>query len=315
MGLDFNSVKFLLWAKNLGVSFERTLTLGHQGLGSSRSQFCRVVRDFGMKVTPEEADRVYTHPPFTGLFADEFLHFLGAKEAVSVDCSDFEGATLLHDLNKPFPEHLRGSFDLVVDGGTLEHIFNYQKALFNCLDLLRIGGHFVTVTPATGQMGHGFYQFSPELFFRVFSPERGFALRKIILFECAKTDSAFYEVKDPATTGHRTSSPARPMQLAVLARKISETPTGLEPPQQSDYAAIWEEHKKKKAESKSTKTSSSGLIQRLRVALNPYWPTWLREWRDACLHRWRWNRGLAEQRTLRHFRRISHQEIFSERSG
>jgi SAM-dependent methyltransferase len=315
MGLDFNGVKFLLWAKNLGVSFERTLTLGHQGLSSSRNRFRRIVEDFGMTVTPEEVERVHRHPSFTGLFADEFFHFLGAKEAVSVDQSDFEGATLLHDLNKPFPEHLRGTFDLIVDGGTLEHIFNYQNALFNCLGLLRVGGHFVTLTPATGQMGHGFYQFSPELFFRVFSPERGFVLRKIILFECAKIDSAFYEVKDPAGTGHRSSSPARPMQLAVLAQKISETPTGLEPPQQSDYVAIWEEYKKKSAVNNSVKTSSPGLVPRLRTALNPYWPTWLREWRDACLHRWRWNRGLAEQRTLRNFRRISHKEIISERSG
>jgi hypothetical protein len=35
------------------------------------------------------------------------------------------------------------------------------------------------VTPANNQMGHGFYQFSPELFFRVFSQENGYLLRAL----------------------------------------------------------------------------------------------------------------------------------------
>ena len=61
----------------------------------------------------------------TALYADEFFRFLGAKEMASVDLSNFEEATMLHDLNERFPEKVRGHFDLVVDGGTLEHIFNY----------------------------------------------------------------------------------------------------------------------------------------------------------------------------------------------
>jgi len=315
MGLDFNSVKFLLWAKNLGVRFDRTLTLGHQGLSSPHRQFCHAVQDFGIEATPAEVERVYKRPPMAALYADEFLRFLGAKEVVSVDRSDFEQATLIHDLNKPFPEHLRGSFDLVIDGGTLEHIFHYQTALFNCLDLLRVGGHFITLTPATGQMGHGFYQFSPELFFRVFSPERGFVLRKIILYECSKTDSAFYEIEDPAHSNSLTISPARPMQMAVLVQKTSETPADLDPPQQSDYVALWESHKRKSGGDDGTKTSPPGLLRRLRPLLNPYWPSWLRDWRDEWRSRRNWRRGLAEQKSLRHFRRISPQEIFRERSG
>lgn len=313
MGLDLNSVKFLLWAKNLGVSFERTLTLGHQGFSCPPAKFKRAVKDFGIPGTPAEMDGCFSHVPMGPLYADGFFRFLGAKETASVDRSDFEDATLLHDLNDRFPENVRGHFDLVVDGGTLEHIFDYPAALRNCLELLRVGGHFVTITPASGQMGHGFYQFSPELFFRVFSAENGFTIRKIILFDGSKTESAFFEVKDPAVTGQRSElATAKPMLLIALAQKIAEVPIFAKPPQQSDYVAIWEQHKKSQRTEKTT--ADYGWLQQLRVKLNPHWPLWLRRRRDTWRH-WRhlWQQGLPNLNNRRHFRKLSREEISHER--
>lgn len=318
MGLDFNGIRFLLWSKNLGVSFDRTVTLGHLGFSCSRSRLERVFQNFGLPATNEEVALCFKRKAFTGLYADEFLKLLGAKELNSVDCSDFEGATLLHDLNQPFPGHLLGSFDLVFDGGTLEHIFNYPEALSRCLELLRVGGHFITITPASGQMGHGFYQFSPELFFRFFSAERGFALRKIVAFDCVKINSPFYEVKDPATTGQRTCSGGNKIiLLAILAQKTARTPLMLDSPQQSDYVAVWDKHKKALGQTDGSKPKSPGLIRRLRIALNPYWPFWLLDLRNECRHYWNYGMSaLKDGLTNRqHFRRLADKEIFNERGG
>ncbi|HEX3856609.1 MAG TPA: class I SAM-dependent methyltransferase [Verrucomicrobiae bacterium] len=312
MALDFNSVKFLLWAKNLGVSFERTLTLGHQGFCCSPGQFKRAVKDFGMTATPDEIKRCFHHAPMTPLYADNFFRFLGATETASVDRSDFEDATLLHDLNERFPENVRGHFDLVVDGGTLEHIFNYPAALRNCLELLHVGGHFVTITPASGQMGHGFYQFSPELFFRVFRAENGFALRKIILFDCSKPESDFYEVNDPAATGQRTELIlSKPLLMIVLAQKTAEVPVFAELPQQSDYAAGWASHEKSNAGDQAR--SHLGLFGRLRIKMNPYWPFWLRRYRDALVYRR--HHGAPSLNNPRQFRRLKPREIYCERGS
>ncbi|HEY3902021.1 MAG TPA: hypothetical protein VGM54_25640 [Chthoniobacter sp.] len=312
MGLEYNAIKFLLWAKNLGVSFNQTATLGRQGFTCKRSTLTSAFRNFGIPATEEDVDRCVWREPLAAPQADAFLKFLGANELVTVDRSAFEGATLIHDLNDPFPASLRGSFDLVIDGGTLEHIFDYPRALTHCLELLRVGGHFITFTPTSGQMGHGFYQFSPELFFRVFSAERGFALRKMILFECSKMDSNFYEVEDPAKKGGRSPSPIRPMQLAVLAQKIDDHPKVTDPPQQSDYVAIWKQAEEVKSQGDSG-ARPPGFIPRLRTALNPYWPRWMHEWKHIFLHYWKWQRGLAAQKTLRHFRRIPKDEIFRQR--
>ena len=156
-------------------------------------------------------------------------------------------------------------------------------------------------------MGHGFYQFSPELFFRVFSEENGFAVRKIVLYDAAKLDADFYEVKDPARTGLRSGlTTSRSMQLAVLARKIADRPMFLPPPQQSDYVTVWKNHQASVPEKKS------GRLWQLRVRLHPYWPFWLRRQRDL----WRYRRGMGRPTlsNTRHYRKLDWEEIFRERA-
>jgi hypothetical protein len=37
-----------------------------------------------MTATPDEINRCFRHAPMTALYADEFFHFLGAKEAAAV---------------------------------------------------------------------------------------------------------------------------------------------------------------------------------------------------------------------------------------
>jgi hypothetical protein len=314
MALDFNSVKFLFWARNLGVSCNRTLTLGRMGLSCTPRQVRRALGDFNLSGTRGEVDRCFRRTFGENLYADEFFRFLGAKEIVSADYSNYEEATLLHDLNKPFPENLRGGFDLVMDGGTLEHIFDFPSALRHCLELVSVGGHFITITPANQWMGHGFYQFSPELYFRVFDAGNGFRLRKIVLFDCLKADATFYEVKDPALIGKRVQLSSRKlMTMAVLAEKTAEVPIFAHPPQQSDYVAVWNEHQRKEEAAAGTKTAGAGLFHRLRVAVNPYWPYWLRYLKSRFSH-FR-NEGRHSLNNTSQFRRLSREEIARERSG
>jgi len=299
----------LLWAKNLGASFEKVATLGRLGLVCSHPQLHRAFQDFGIPCSREDIDRCLHRPPMGTPFAEEFLRFLGAKEVVSVDYSDFEGATMLHDLNKPFPENQQGRFTLVLDGGTLEHVFDYPAALRNCMELLCNSGHFVTIPPAHNHMGHGFYQFSPELLFRVFSAENGFVLRKMVLYESSKTDAPFYQVNDPAVTGYRTELVSKKaMSLIALAQRTANVPILLKPPLQSDYVACWKQHGEISISSKT----SSGLGQRIRTILSPYWPFWLRYRKDLFLHRRKY--GPPRLSNRHHFRLLSRREIFNERS-
>jgi hypothetical protein len=111
-----------------------------------------------------------------------------------------------------------------------------------------VGGHFIGITPTNNWTGHGFYQFSPELFFRIFSEPNGFRIVRMIMFE-NQPEAEWFEVADPDAIRERVSFVnAQPTNLLVLAEKVESVQIFAAPPQQSDYVALWK--------SKDTKTEA-----------------------------------------------------------
>jgi hypothetical protein len=104
--------------------------------------------------------------------------------------------------------------------------------------MVKVGGHFLMCTPANNQCGHGFYQFSPELFFRLLSPNNGFELFRMYITGAGGP----YHVADPISVGGRvTLLGADVAMLMVHAQKTADVP--LSTPQQSDYVSVWMESK------------------------------------------------------------------------
>ena len=177
-------------------------------------------------------------------WSEPFFKRLGATTIDSLDYSDYEGATLIQDMNQPW----RGGtpprqYDIVFDGGSLEHVFNVSQALVNAMQLVRPGGLFLSVTPADGWLGHGFHQLQPETFFRFFTPKRGFEMRGCWLGEFGKSPSntRIFKLKDPEETGLRHIIPAeRPLSMIICARKHNDVSLSTIPwPTQSNYATAW----------------------------------------------------------------------------
>jgi hypothetical protein len=169
------------------------------------------------------------------------LRLLGAQRIESLDASAFEGASIVHDMNRPIPGELKAAFTLVLDGGSLEHVFAFPTAIQNCMEMVAVGGHFVGISPANNYLGHGFYQFSPELYFRIFTRQHGFRLEKLVVFR--RDDRRWYAVADPAEVGRRvTLSNSRPTLMAVIAQKTHEVAFSPLTAQQSDYSSKWQAH-------------------------------------------------------------------------
>jgi hypothetical protein len=176
-----------------------------------------------------------------GEFAEPLLNLLGAKDVCSLDASDYEQATYVWDLNEPCPAHFNQKFSLVIDGGTLEHVFNLPQALKNCMAMVRVGGHFIQVTTANNFMGHGFWQLSPEAIYRVFSKNNGFSVRAVFLREYV-AGGAWYQVTDPATCGGRVQLiNFRPTYICTIAKRLADDRVFAEWPQQSDYVEKWKQ--------------------------------------------------------------------------
>jgi len=182
-----------------------------------------------------------------GEFADRFLtECLGVSEANTLDYSSYEGADLLYDLNQPIPSELKGRFDVVIEAGSLEHVFNFPIAIANLMQMTKVGGTIFASTVSNNLCGHGFYQFSPELIFRIFTVENGFELGKVLALEARYPGielspiSSAFEVADPASVGGRVGlMTKRPIMLLFKARKAAELPVFARSPMQSDYAAAW----------------------------------------------------------------------------
>jgi hypothetical protein len=99
------------------------------------------------------------------IHAQTLFRMLGIPQAEALDFSDYERASLIHDLNEPIPESWHGRYGLIVDGGTIEHVFDMRSSLTNIVRLLRMGGDVLHVSPMSGWANHGFYQLSPCLFY------------------------------------------------------------------------------------------------------------------------------------------------------
>ena len=225
MGIDKDVAKFLLSAKERKVNFQKSLMLGNQKIELSAAEFKGLAQEFGVSDFAEVKS------------GSDFFYLLGAQEISAMDISDYENAAILHDLNQPIDEDLQEKFTFVLDGGTLEHIFNFPTALANAMKMVEVGGHLMIITGGNNFLGHGFYQFSPELFYRTFSDENGFTVNRMI---AAEVGGNWYEVADPKIIKGRVELINNmPTYLMVLAEKTVGVTPFLNTPQQSDYVEKW----------------------------------------------------------------------------
>ena len=234
MGLDFKGAALVAFAHQQGMPMKSVLTLGRLDSILTESWARHLGTTYGADLSGLDWQR---EP-----YAEPFFKRLGAERVESLDHSAYQGCSIVHDLNEPLPPDAgREGYDLVFDGGTLEHVFHFPNAIANCMSLVKVGGHFMASAPANQWLGHGFYQFSPELFFRVLAPENGFEMMRVYLAEFCDRAGKFYRVTDPAQSGVRTllDSPNE-MLLLVWAKKTAEVKPFRSWPKQSDYATRWQ---------------------------------------------------------------------------
>ena len=236
MGLNINSLRFLLGLREQGILFGRVLMIGRQSLAVTPGDVRTLLKRQWSEPSQSTLQRLTTG---SDVYAEQFFELCGATRVDSMDKTAYEGATVAHDLNLPIPQTLAGAYDLIVDGGSIEHIFNIPMALRNYMAMLSIGGHYVCNTATNNYSGHGFYQLSPEFFYAAFGPENGFSLLDAYLYE-ENGRNRWYRLKPPADAARRmTFQNCVPAHLLILARKSADTEVFAQVPQQRMYHAAW----------------------------------------------------------------------------
>ncbi|MBX6322620.1 MAG: hypothetical protein IRY94_12385 [Rhodospirillaceae bacterium] len=233
MGINYHAMGLLMLAERLGASFDRVCLIGRQEMHLAPAVLARVLAAAG-------------RPPLTkaeeaGVLADGFAEgflrgVMGSRVVDSYDVSSYQGASHIHDLNHPLGQH--ETYSLVFDGGTLEHCFAVPDAFSNAISLCATGGHIVHILPTNNFSGHGFYQFSPELFFSLYSRVRGFDLKAVYL--AVEGEPRFWWAVRPPLEKHGRIEVCSALEthiLVIAAKGPGAVSPRDSPPQQSDYEA------------------------------------------------------------------------------
>lgn len=224
MGIDVHALHFLKWAAFKSNGLGSVATIGRQSLNVSLKELSKLIK------LPSN----YEH--FT--YCEEFLkQCLGATHVKSFDNSNYESADYVVDMNGPVIS--QNLYQTVFDGGCLEHIYNVPQALKNVSMLCANGGQILHVLPANNLCGHGFWQFSPELFFSLYSGENGYSETEVFIADLADQRN-WYEVIKPMNGKRAVINSSA--QLYVLCRTVKQGEFSQSNVQQSDYIFLWEGH-------------------------------------------------------------------------
>lgn len=237
MGIEVQSLRFLLLARELGATFDDVLTIGQQRLMLTSGDAARAFAERGLRIDQETRTHIGHR---NAAFAPPLLRAMGAKQVKALDFSAYEGAEVIHDLNHKLDPKLAGQHDFVFDGGTIEHVFNLPEALRSLMSLPRVGGHLALALPSNNEMGHGFYQFSPELFHRLLGPANGYRLKLAAIAPFFQWKS-WHLARDPAAVRRRVghAGTSMPLYCLVLAERVADVAPLQQWPQQADYEEDW----------------------------------------------------------------------------
>lgn len=143
----------------------KILLTGRQSVVPSEQEVKEYLQEFG--ITPKQVDIKLdedTREAKTGWMSDDsFFSMFTDAEIHSVDVTDYENASIIHDMNFPVPDEHKGQYDFIYNGSVMDNIFNAAQFLINCSDLLAPGGRVVHVESAA-LIGRSYNTFTADWF-------------------------------------------------------------------------------------------------------------------------------------------------------
>ena len=219
MALTFHTFKFLEKLKKNNLNFGETLTIGRLNNLLEKEDF---------KLLNIQIDQ--------NVYADKLLkQYFNLLSLNALDYSSFEDADIIYDLNIPL-ENPNKQFNTIIDFGTSEHVFNVTECLKNISNLCKINGHIVHCLPANNNCGHGFWQFSPELFFSIYDNTNGFDETEIFLINLFDKKN-WYKINKQKIGERLELNSKEPLYLLVKTKKIGKNL--YQNINQSDYEQQW----------------------------------------------------------------------------
>ena len=179
MGLvTVNLTRVLEIFRQYGVKNKSICMMGRQTLEIEIDTILIILEKYDFECNKEDLQKIFNNKEIDTY---DFFRLLGFSEVYAVDKFQEDNPNILFDLNEEMlPYELFQKFDYVLDGGTLEHIFNVSQAIKNMANMVKIGGYIIHISPAGGYVDHGFYSFSPTMYQDFYTGNK-FNIKKIDL--------------------------------------------------------------------------------------------------------------------------------------
>lgn len=240
MGFRITSMLTIEYAKkNYDIDLSKSLSLGRQFRAFTKEEFKKYMPKYVSAISEEKLKEDFETPYAEKIFEDMY----GAK-LESLDGFAHENPDIVHDLNKPISEEYKNQYSLIIDGGTMEHVFNAPALLKNCFDMLKVGGYYISMVPTNNFNGHGLYQFSPDFFYSVFSKHNGIEIKDVFIVKFSAKNKVWKIKNSPANAAERIQFDVNTQtEIYVIAKKVAPTPDVITA-QQTDYEEGWYEEGK-----------------------------------------------------------------------
>lgn len=293
MGLARAAIHLLLLEAARRPFSGTIVTLGRQHVYATADEVRVMAKRLGVLLASTEIElHREPHLASKGYISDtSLLKMLGFETIFRVDYSDYESPEATFDLNDTLtPDELQGRFDVVLDSGTIEHVFDIAAALRHCCRMVKPGGRVIHLTPSSNCVEHGFHSVSPTLFADYYTVSQ-FQLDRIYLCRIPlDLPRGVWNVYDYLGASQRF------IPLGQLDSKIWFTyavvTAGAGPvpgiPQQSFYVKTWKDSQQLPAglageapQAPESQGRSVNVLRRLQK-----WP-WLHDLVASMIHQWR----------------------------
>lgn len=268
MGIGYHVVEALIRESQYRPLSGDVVLIGRQTVYFTPESIVELLGKHGIEVNVNPAD-IETGGGSTNNLANHYskklitdaalFRLLGMPKVQALDHSDYEGAEIIHNLTKPLPPNLEGCADFIVDGSTLDNVFDPAMVIRNFAAMLKPGGRLIT----TNMMSNHYepYAILPPLWYLDYFVANGFIDCKVYIVvyrdgEGTGADVFTIDVDallDPGRVVSAFVSPRMMCSIVFAEKGPSSTSNTLPSQQHYRSAAEWKTYRSNLAAMKTNK--------------------------------------------------------------